>query len=85
MNVEKLIIMPYARVKRIMWALLHLVNLSAWSAQNVLKIRHASIRNALIRAQELVDNMLGVKLLTIIRYVAVLRAILETHSLVVPL
>lgn len=68
-----------------MWDLLHLVNLSAWLAQNALKIKHASIRNALIHVQELVDNMLGVKLLTIIRYVAVLLAILETHSLVVTL
>lgn len=60
-NVVLFMNMPSAPVHRVILAVHQIVVQSALSALNVLKIAHVSIRNVLIRAHQLVANMLVVK------------------------
>jgi hypothetical protein len=56
------------------------VDLNALSAQNVLRTKHALVKNVLIHVQERVDTMLDVKLSIIVQSAVALLDKLEIHS-----
>lgn len=75
--------MKYAHVCQDLSVVHQIVGLSVLSVQNVHKIGHALIKNALIRASRPVDNMLDVKSLITIQSVHVRLVILVILSFAV--
>lgn len=82
-NAVLLATMKYAHVCQDLSVVHQIVGLSVLSVQNVHKIGHVLIKNALIRASRPVDNMLDVKSLITIQSVHVRLVILVILSFAV--